>query len=527
MEKTLRYGLVVILVLETACKSEGIKQSRDLYEVTLDTQAYDSKAEYFETALEIVNDVSKIDIEVELIEATEDDSIHKVDLNEPDLTEASSKDITNLDPVDEYLPDAIVEDENSEPNNIFCKSFANCGEDEVCIFSEGTCEKRSTWVDQSLGLYGFHPPQGASGDYLVIDGFRFYANIFPIFTVWVGSHSFSGMQIDPQPNENRVSIPVKQGMSGLVSIVDQLGKKVTLPFPFQQSVQGIIECDGSTPMATNVKGKNPTEVGPYAAGYVDIFVKTHTRIYYPAKCGSVRRPPEKGKWPLVCILHGNGALNVQYEYLAELLATWGFLSFAPATKHNGGDYDVEEMLDQLLPVIKMMRGKALDDVHMVLQGVSTTNEIAFIGHSRGAGRIEEALEAEPELKPYTKAVIFLGPSEDDKIVPGYLMVFGGGKDKQSFSPWYNMVYEKHGPPHWLIEIAGGNHGGFCDHKVYGYSNVGLVQDLPPTISRHRQLEIVQMFSVPLLQRAFGLEEMFASYLDDPPKSPDYKVQFEK
>lgn len=443
--------------------------------------------------------------------------------NDLDYAETSYTDIT-LDVGTEAQEVLLDQGQTTD----FCRSFYDCGTDEVCIFSEGICERRSNWIDATLDLYGFHPRAGTVGDVLVIDGARFYSGFYPSFSVLVGSNQkFSGMQLEPQPNQNRVTVFVGKDMSGFVTIVDSQGKKATSKVSFQVSSEGLIACDGSTPSASNIAGQFPTETGPYAAGYVDVIGEIHTRVYYPAMCGSVRRPPVPGTWPLVCILHGNGALNIQYEYLAELLATWGFVSFAPATKHNSDDWDAEEMLSQLLPVIGKMRGKSLEGIHPLLVNVSTTPEIAFIGHSRGAGRAEEAINADPDLKAHTIGSIFLGPVDDDKTMPGPFMLFAGGKDRSCYSPWYEKIYKNQNTPRWMIEIPGGNHGGFCDHKVYGYENMGLTIDLEPTIPRRRQLEIVQTFAIPFLQRVFALEEPFAYYLNTPPSSPDYKVQFDK
>ena len=56
--------------------------------------------------------------------------------------------------------------------------------------------------------------------------------------------------------------------------------------------------------------------------------------------------------------------------------------------------------------------------------------------------------------------------------------------------------------------------------------MGGMGDKEPTISRHRQHVIVQMFAVPLIQRAFGLDEPFADYLETPPVSGDYSFEYD-
>ena len=182
------------------------------------------------------------------------------------------------------------------------------------------------------------------------------------------------------------------------------------------------------------------------------------------------------------------------------------------------------MLAELMPVIAKVRGQDLDALHPALAGVRTTPEIAFIGHSRGTGRAEEAIGSDEDLNDHAVGFVFLGPVDDDKKVPGYFIVFGGEKDAQSRATNYNNTYDNQDPPRYRVVLPGGNHGSFCDHKVYGYIPLGpLVGDNEPLIPRSLQLQIVQRFTLPLLQRAFGLDEPFAEVLDTAPDTAEYKI----
>lgn len=411
------------------------------------------------------------------------------------------------------------------PPPTFCRSFADCKADEVCVMSLGECQTRGTWIDLDPGLYGIHPKEAAAGDVLIVDGRRFFAGLGGSMPrARVGAVNVTGMQMD----ENRLLIPIQAGMSGDVQVWAFYNNYVRYvwPEPLAAASTGVIPCTDATPAATYVPGVRPDMTGPYAAGYVDLGDATLTRVYYPAECGSVRRPPiaSEAAFPLVCILHGNGALHLQYEYLAELLATWGFVSFMPQTEMNMAGEDFKAMLAELMPVISKMRGQALDAVHPALAGVTTTAEIAFIGHSRGTGRAEEAVGADADLDAHAVGFVFLGPVDDDKKVHGQFLVFGGGKDTQSGPGNYNGAYDNQDAPRYRIVLPGGNHGSFCDHKVYAYSNVGPVTgDLEPLIPRSLQLQIVQRFTLPLLQRAFGLDEPFADVLDEAPGTSEYTI----
>jgi hypothetical protein len=430
------------------------------------------------------------------------------------------------DPGPEPVPDVPLADvPDVAPPPPFCTSFQDCADGEVCDFPLGRCQGRSTWTDATLGVYGFHPASGSPGDTLVLDGRRFTDSPMGMPKVKIGAVVVGGLSLEF--SENRILVPVTQAMSGPITVWDPQNHYATMTGTFSQAPAGVIGCDGSTPWATYLPGTTLGAIGSYAAGYVDLGDALRTRVFYPADCGSIRRPPVPGTWPFVLILHGNGAPHLNYEYLAQLLATWGFVSAMPATQMNMAGEDFSKMLEELMPVVTKLRGRALGDVHPVLAGVTTTADIAFIGHSRGTGRAEEVIGADPDIAAHTKGAVFLGPVDDGKTVPGLFLLFGGLKDAQSL-PWqYNAIYAEQPGPKWYVEFKGGNHGSFCDHKVYGYGGLlGAFGDQKPLITRERQLFVVQTFVVPLMQRAFGLPEPFAGQLDDPPAVPECNVKHE-
>ena len=405
-----------------------------------------------------------------------------------------------------------------------CRSFQDCASDEVCEFTLGVCQRRSTWTETQVVAHGFHPLDGAPGDVLIVDGGAFMTSSFAVPKVTIGTVVVGGFAVET--SENRVLVQVTKAMSGKITVTDPAGKTATCAGTFKQAPAGVIECDGTTPAATFNPGVRPAEAGGFAAGYVDLGDDLQTRVFYPAKCGSIRRPPVAGTWPLVLVLHGNGAPHLNYEYLAQLLATWGFVAVMPATDQNMAGDDFSAMLAQVMPLVAKIRGKALDPLNPVLAGVSTTPEIAFIGHSRGTGRTEEVIGADADVAAHTVAAVFLGPVDDGDKVPCPILVFGGQKDSQSMPSNYNGAYGDQAAPKWLVEFPGGNHGSFCDHKVYGYGMLGGMGDQKPTITRPRQLYVVQTFVLPLMQRAFQQAQPFAAQLDSPQDGPDYTVAFQ-
>lgn len=369
---------------------------------------------------------------------------------------------------------------------------------------------------------------GAVGDRLIIDGDRFHTGglVFADVKVKIGTAMVSGNAVSK--DENRLYISVTNSMQGPITVYDKDNKVATIAGPFKQAEKGEIACDGSTPAATGLVPDNPWEIGPYAAGYVDMAGDlARTRVYYPAECGSVRRPAVEGTWPLVVILHGNGALHLQYEYLGELLATWGFVTVVPQTIQNLQGEDYSQLIFDTGPLVQGFRGVNLGQKNAVLAPITTTSEVFWIGHSRGTGRIEELCYVNDYGEwDATVGQLFLGPVDDGIQAPGYTMIIGATRDMQSAPATYKACYDTQAGNKWLVDIQGGNHGSFCDHKVYGYGVMGAMGDKEPTISRHRQHQIVQMFAIPLVQRAFELDEPFANYLDNPPVAGDYTVEFD-
>lgn len=457
-------------------------------------------------------------------EDTADDS-NAVDAGSED-TDHEDPGVQDLGPDDHGVQDPGLEDPGP-PTPTFCRSFAECGAGDVCVLSLGECQGRSTWIETTTGLYGIHPREVAVGDVLIIDGKRFdRGSSSSLPSARIGTTNFGSSMI--QYDENRIMVPISQASSGELRVWTYYNGTVTMVWDgvIAAAPTGIVPCDDQTPPATYEPGTRPDMTGPYGAGYVDLGDATRTRVYYPAQCGSVRRPPIDSEvaWPLVCILHGNGAQHLQYEYLAELLASWGFVSFVPQTLQNMAGEEFESMLAELMPVIEKMRGQDLDALHPALVGVRTTPDIAFIGHSRGTGRAEEAIGADADLNAHAVGFVFLGPVDDDEKVPGHFIVFGGAKDAQSKPAIYNGIYANQDPPRYKVDFPGGNHGSFCDHKVYGYVPLGmLIGDSEPLIPRSLQLQIVQRFTLPLLQRAFGLDEPFAEVLDSAPDTTEFTV----
>ncbi len=397
-----------------------------------------------------------------------------------------------------------------------CRAFDDCGPEEICNFALARCERRSTFIETESGLFSFHPESGASGDLLIVDGKRFFSSLWGSFSVqvWIGQTQAVAAGL-ATADENRILVPVPAGASGEIGVMCEGNIYLSGGDAFARSSSGVLACDGSTPSASGLAGTSALSAGPYAAGYLD-FLNDALRLFYPAQCGSIRRPARPGEYPLIFLLHGNGATYVNYEYLGQLLATWGFVSVMPATEHNN-EYS-EEVVAQLYGLFQRFAGADLSSEHPALQGVSTTDAVGFLGHSRGCGRMQDLYMDHADVAAASTASVFLGPANTETLTPGLFLVMGATEDGQSFTWNYNDFYETEDAPKWKVVIQGGNHSLFSDAKVYH------AFDGVPSLLRKEQIEIVAFFVLPLFQRAFGLDEPFSGNLDQPPVSTKYTFE---
>lgn len=416
----------------------------------------------------------------------------------------SSDDVAGSDTPDEAA-DSDVPEGPSTP--WACRSWDDCADNTICDFALGRCERRDTAIAAQLGLYDFKPPAGTAGDVMVVDGCRFFQGFPAPVKVTIGSSTIPAVA-----DENRALITLTSDESGTVGVIGKGGATAS-GGEFTQSGQGILDCDDTTASATGVPGSSVFDSGPYAAAYVDD-AQRRNRVYYPSTCGSVRRPPVGGTHPLVSLLHGNGAIYLNYEYLAQFLATWGFVSIMPDEAEESGN-------TALRAIVESYVGVDLGAHIPILSGVSTTPQIAHIGHSRGAGRMQD-ITANGLLSAATVASVFLGPVDNGTTVPGLFMTISATKDGQSPTSFSNDAYSHQSAPKWHVSIHGGNHSLFADEKVWTAPLDGAAE-----ITRTQQFRIVAAFVLPLLERAFDMTEHFPDQIAHPPASGDYAVQMEE
>ncbi len=524
-------GLVMVLMVWNGCGSENpnndTNDNADYDSIEFDDSYQHELPDSVDELPEFAESTADGDSAEQEIDATGEESIseYEIDTEDEEIEERDYDPELEFDQpneMDEQEFDPLIEqdEEDAQQQEIYCESYEECPQNMVCNFALGRCEERASQIEWTEAkIFSFHPRSAAAGDILVIDGKRFYTSGFGIFAVQVFIGGVVAQPTGYSTDENRIAVFVPQGASGAIGIMCEGNIPVFATEELQVAQTGTIQCTGDTPMARGSAGATPTSTGKYAAGYIDL-PDEKLRLFYPAQCGSLRRPAVAGTFPTILLLHGNGAGLINYEYIAELLATWGFITVMPATEHTN-EYN-SEVIEHIFSVYNQFRDKDLSSIHPALSGLHTSSDIAFIGHSRGCGRTDELFgDHGSEIAPHAKAFIFLGPAGAHSDFPGYVMVFGATEDGQSFSYEYNGAYNAASAPKWKIVIQGGNHSLFCDAKVY-YGFDGI-----PTITRHKQHEIVMTYTLPLLQRAFGQDEPFGYILDNVPTDPAVQMESEQ
>ncbi len=389
------------------------------------------------------------------------------------------------------------------PVFVFCHRTDACLPGEVCNLSTGRCERRGATLGGALQVWGFEPRVAAPGDTLVVDGQAFYTGLFN-FTVKI---RVSGKALDTRADENRAVARLGAFSLGAVNVGNSTSSASAL-VPIAQGPSGIVSCGPDDPPPYPGPALDPADPGPYAAGFVDFTAHGKGRAFYPATCGGVRRPTAEGTFPVVVICHGDGALSLNYEYLAWHLASWGFVSLMPET-------------DTPSEIAALANNPASAfDGPVPAPALDLVPGVVLVGHSRGTYRIEEAWSQ----VDHGAGIVYLGPVNKNQVPAVPLLYFGATGDLQSRPSTYGpKVYGNHPGPKVQVVIQGGNHSGFSDHKNW----LGAMSDNPLEIERSRQHVLVQQFALPFVQRTLGGPQPFADYLESPPPDPDFTFQSEE
>jgi len=381
----------------------------------------------------------------------------------------------------------------------FCHRASACGPGLTCNLSSGACEVQVATRGSTPGFVNLYPLEGAPGDYLVLDGQDFYTGLLPDLgarlTVGTASYTATGFAMD----ETRLVAVRTVDATGAVQFTGQTGTAAAIgPVETSSFYAAEQRCTANDPPAPGRPGAEAADQGPFAAGFADSALSGGLRVYYPAQCGGLRRPPATGHFPLVMILHGDGCVPLNYEYLGRHLASWGYVVAAPETT------DVPSLRQILTDGLT-----APEHFFASLQGATTGTKAVIIGHSKGTERTALMLQA-GETRVH--GVIFLGPATTVPYFPLPGLIIGATGDLQSTPASCTTFYNQLPAPKSLAVLQGGNHSQFTDAKHWEGLLLG---DQNATMLRNRQFELVQSLVLAQLQRFFSQTERFPQWLADP------------
>ncbi|WP_243657574.1 serine aminopeptidase domain-containing protein [Parafrankia sp. BMG5.11] len=283
---------------------------------------------------------------------------------------------------------------------------------------------------------------------------------------------------------------------------------------------GVVLAGGSTGVAPPAA---PDEPGPFTAGYQTLTVSDPgrpgrlltTSVWYPgapARLGPVALPPAAqypaaqypmarypvapgvdvssalaheeipvapGRFPLVVVSHGSAGSRVQLAYLAEALATHGFVVAAP---DHPGDTMIEAAEGRQAPLVELASDRLLDVSAVIsaftkpdcpLSRMVRADEVGVVGFSFGG--LTSAVSTVGFLRapadPRVRAVVGIAPATEvvperelDRVRVPVLLV-GGSDDlaapvERNAGRTFDGLHGAH--PRYLVTVAGGMHNSFTE-----------------------------------------------------------------
>jgi len=449
------------------------------------------------------------------------------DEGQPDVTDEGAVDVAVdegfVDNGTDIAPDDVIEEPEVVEYYYECNSLNDCQPWEVCDLALGVCQTRSSNKVNTGGeeIFGFTPPEGGYGDFVVIDGARFITGTQNSERADIGGALVAGTATAHStisPHRIIGPVPTKGGRVGVVFSGTAGYKRTTTEFVYNSNLT-VLSCDDhATPPATGING-GLGEVGPYGAGYVD-FVNDDIRVYYPAQCGSVRRPGVPGTYPVVVIVPESQDVNfpfINFEYIGQMLASWGIVTVSMKAEESTDGSTTVTAQAKLISKVPGFLNIDLGTLHDALDGVVTTNSLAWIVFGTGALTMNALLDddAGSSLKNLAVATIAIAPggAKLNNNGSASFMTLFAPNDSIANNSFADDSYDEFDSPKWKVEIAGGNHSLFTDHQMYYGGGYVPIVDGEPEIMRKDQMYLTISMILPFLQRAFGLAEPFADQIN--------------
>ncbi|MCK9931529.1 dienelactone hydrolase family protein [Frankia sp. Mgl5] len=301
-----------------------------------------------------------------------------------------------------------------------------------------------------------------------------------------------------------------------------LGLLLSLPGPPSAGPAraGVVLAGGSTGVAPPAA---PDELGPFTAGYRTLTVSDPgrpgrlltTSVWYPgapARLGPVALPPAAlppaaqypaarypvapgvdvpsalaheeipvapGRFPLVVVSHGSAGGRVQLAYLAEALATHGFVVAAP---DHPGDTMIEAAEGRQAPLVELASDRLLDVSAVIsaftkpdcpLSRMVRADEVGVVGFSFGGltSVVSTVGFLRAPADPRVRAVVGIAPATEvvperelDRVRVPVLLV-GGSDDlaapvERNAGRTFDGLHGAH--PRYLVTVTGGMHNSFTE-----------------------------------------------------------------
>lgn len=218
-------------------------------------------------------------------------------------------------------------------------------------------------------------------------------------------------------------------------------------------------------------GVDPGDPGPHAAGWRTVSVTDPdggnfaALLTYPARTATEGAAPDAAGAPYPAVAFGHGFFQAPERYQGTLrhLASWGYVTIAPAS-HAGLTPDHAAFAADLYQSLDWLVARS-SEPDAWWTGLVDPAALGASGHSMGGGA---SLVAAAEAATI-RAVVSLAAAETRPSAAAVLprvdapLAFIVGQADRIVPPASTAaLYEAAGPPRQLLELGGGTHCGFQD-----------------------------------------------------------------
>lgn len=200
----------------------------------------------------------------------------------------------------------------------------------------------------------------------------------------------------------------------------------------------------------------------------------YTRYWYPADVASLQ------SLPLLIVAHGLGGLPEEFEWLAEHMASHGYVVLAPrfphTNRHNRDAVKRDDVLNQPGDISLLINRAINNAIAPELKDKIDAERIAIAGHSFGGLTSFLTAYDKDFGDERVKAAIMMGSAGGDFLGPTYysnqtpMLLLHGNKDLLiNIEQSSRLAFERSSGPSTLVNFIGGNHFGFTNMPSFGFN----------------------------------------------------------